>query len=59
MAILAVPGSAVPQVMEDAGKKGVKLAVVIAAGFKEIGEEGEDLREENARYRKRAWDQRS
>ena len=43
MAILAVPGSAVPQVMEEAGKKGVKLAVVIAAGFREIGEEGEDL----------------
>jgi acetyl coenzyme A synthetase (ADP forming)-like protein len=43
MAIIAVPAAVVPQVMEDAGKKGVKLAVVITAGFKEIGDEGKAL----------------
>jgi acetyl coenzyme A synthetase (ADP forming)-like protein len=41
--VIAVPAAAVPEVMEDAGKKGVKLAVVISAGFKEIGEEGRIL----------------
>ena len=41
--VLAVPGTLVPQVMEEAGNKGVKLAVVISAGFKEIGGAGVDL----------------
>lgn len=43
MAVVAVPAKVVPQVMDDAGKKGVKLAVVITAGFREIGEEGKAL----------------
>ena len=46
MAVLVVPSAMVPQVMKDAGKKGVKLAVVISAGFKEIGQEGVDLERE-------------
>ena len=37
MAVITVPNHAVPQVMEDAGEKGVKVAVVITAGFKETG----------------------
>ncbi|VVB94411.1 Acetate--CoA ligase [ADP-forming] I subunit alpha [uncultured archaeon] len=41
--IVTVPAAVVPEVMEEAGKKGVKLAVVISAGFKEIGEEGRIL----------------
>ncbi len=45
-AIVVVPAAAVPEVMEEAGKKGVKLAVVISAGFREIGEEGEKLEDE-------------
>lgn len=40
LAVITVPAAIVPEVMEEAGKKGVKLAVVISAGFKEIGEEG-------------------
>lgn len=43
MAIVAVPARVVPQVMAESGKKGVKLAVVITAGFKEIGDEGKAL----------------
>jgi acetyl coenzyme A synthetase (ADP forming)-like protein len=43
MVIIAVPAKVVPEVMEEAGKKGVKLAVVITAGFKEIGDEGRAL----------------
>jgi acetyl coenzyme A synthetase (ADP forming)-like protein len=46
MAIIAVPAQFVPQVMDDAGKKKVKLAVVITAGFREIGEEGKVLEAE-------------
>ena len=43
MAVITVPNEAVPQVMEDAGAKGVKVAVVITAGFRETGREGAEL----------------
>jgi acetyl coenzyme A synthetase (ADP forming)-like protein len=41
--VVTVPAAVVPEVMEGAGKKGVKLAIVISAGFKEIGEQGRIL----------------
>jgi len=37
LVIIAVPAQFVPTVLEEAGQKGVKAAVVISAGFKEIG----------------------
>ncbi|MEM4542028.1 MAG: CoA-binding protein [Desulfurococcaceae archaeon] len=37
VAIIAVPASAVPDVIEDCGRKGVKVAVVITSGFSEVG----------------------
>jgi acetyltransferase len=40
LAIIVVPREAVPEVVEDCGKKGVKGLVVITAGFSETGEEG-------------------
>ena len=43
MMVVTVPGAMVPYVMEEAGQKGVKLAVVISAGFREIGENGREL----------------
>jgi len=43
MAVIAVPAAAVPQVMEACGRKRVRLAVLITAGFREIGKEGEAL----------------
>ncbi|MBI0583415.1 MAG: acetate--CoA ligase family protein [Methanomassiliicoccus sp.] len=43
MVVVAVPSAAVPQVMEEAGAKGVKVAVVISAGFRETGREGAEL----------------
>ncbi|MEM2934529.1 MAG: CoA-binding protein [Methanocellales archaeon] len=43
LAIIIVPARAVAQVMEDAGEKGVKTAIVISGGFRETGEEGEVL----------------
>ena len=46
LAIIAVPAKIVPSVMEVCVEKGVKVAVVITAGFSEIGPEGEKLEKE-------------
>jgi acetyltransferase len=43
MAVVVVPAKFVLQVMEECGRKGVKAAVVISAGFKEVGLEGAKL----------------
>ena len=40
LAVIVVPNRFVPEVMEQCGKKGVKGAVIISAGFKEAGLEG-------------------
>ncbi len=39
LAIIIVPAQIVPKVLEEAAKKGAKGAVVISAGFKEVGRE--------------------
>jgi len=38
-AVVAVPAPVVPQVVKECGEKGVKLVVVVSAGFKESGNE--------------------
>lgn len=43
LADIAVRASAVPEVLEDCGRKGVKFAIIHAAGFKEAGEAGREL----------------
>lgn len=43
MVTITVPAKLVPGVMEECGKKGVKMAVVITAGFKEMNEDGRAL----------------
>ncbi len=43
LAVIAVPAKAVPQVIEECGGRGTKAAIVISAGFKEVGPEGEKL----------------
>ncbi|WP_019176444.1 acetate--CoA ligase alpha subunit [Methanomassiliicoccus luminyensis] len=53
MIVVAVPSMVVPTVMEEAGGKGVKVAVVISAGFKEIGKEGAELEREVGRIARR------
>lgn len=45
MAVIAVPVTMVPGVFEDCIEKGVKAAVLITAGFGEIGSEGKQLEE--------------
>ncbi len=45
MAVIIVPPQHVPEVLEECGKKGIKGAIVITAGFKEIGGKGIELEE--------------
>jgi acetyl coenzyme A synthetase (ADP forming)-like protein len=40
LAVVVVPGVAVPAILEACGRAGVAAAVVISAGFRETGEEG-------------------
>lgn len=42
-AVIVVPAKAVVGVVEECGKAGIKGAVVISAGFKEVGKEGAKL----------------
>lgn len=43
--IITVPNTVVPQVMHDAGERGIPLAIIITAGFREAGDEGALLEE--------------
>jgi len=43
LAVFLVKGPLVPPLLQEAAEKGVKAAIIISAGFKEIGEEGEEL----------------
>ncbi len=43
-----LPGKFVPTLFEDCAKKGVKAAVIISAGFAEVGEEGKKEQEKLA-----------
>lgn len=40
LAVVCVPAANCPEVLEECGKKGIKLAVVISSYFSEIGPEG-------------------
>ncbi len=40
LAVVAVPAEIVPDVMEQCGEKNVKAAIVVSAGFSEVGEGG-------------------
>ena len=43
LAVIAVPANLVPGLIEECGRKGIGAAIVISAGFKEVGPEGADL----------------
>lgn len=45
LALIAVPREVVPKILEECGEKNIKAAVIITAGFKEIGEKGKELEE--------------
>lgn len=46
LAVIAVPAKIVPSVLKDCGKKKIPFAIVISAGFAELGSEGRKLQEE-------------
>jgi len=43
LAILIVPTHVTPQTIEDCGKRGIKAAIIVSAGFREVGAEGAAL----------------
>jgi acetyltransferase len=43
LAIIATPAHTVPQIVEECGEAGVGGIVILSAGFKEAGENGETL----------------
>ncbi len=43
LAVMVLPTPIVPQVMEECGRKGIRHAVVVSGGFKEVGGDGVDL----------------
>ncbi len=45
LAVIATPARVVNQVMDDCGRKGIPAAVILSAGFGEMGGEGERLEE--------------
>jgi len=46
LAVIVIPAKAVNFVLTECGKAGIKNAIIISAGFKEIGKEGSVLEEE-------------
>ncbi len=54
LVIVIVPAQFVPSVMEECAKVRVKSAIIITAGFKEVGPEGKKLEEEVVRIARRA-----
>jgi 4-hydroxybutyryl-CoA synthetase (ADP-forming) len=46
LAVVVTSSKIVPSVMEECGKKNVRGAIIITAGFKEIGGEGESLQKQ-------------
>jgi len=46
LAIIVTPAPTVPQIVRDCVEAGVKTAIIISAGFKELGESGHKLEEE-------------
>ncbi len=43
LAVIVTPAASVPGIIHDCGEEGVKAAIVISAGFKEIGPAGVEL----------------
>lgn len=53
LAVVVTPSKIVPAVLEECGKKNVRGAIIITAGFKEVGEEGEMLQRQVAEISKK------
>jgi 4-hydroxybutyryl-CoA synthetase (ADP-forming) len=53
LAVVAAPSRFTPAVMEEVGKKGIKGAIIVSAGFKEVDEAGAKLEKEVGEIAKR------
>ena len=53
LAVIAVPASQVPRVLMDAAKAGVSAAVVLSAGFAEVGVHGRETQRELVKIARR------
>ena len=53
LAVVATPNRIVPAVMEDIGKKKIKGAIIVTAGFKEVDEQGAKLEKDIGSIAKR------
>ncbi|MBI4388290.1 MAG: acetate--CoA ligase family protein [Candidatus Omnitrophica bacterium] len=53
LAVIIVPSASAPETLEACGKKGIHTAIVVSAGFREIGGEGIRLERELAEVAKR------
>jgi len=45
LAVVATPSTTIPGIVEACGEKGIKMMLILSAGFREIGEEGLRLEE--------------
>jgi len=43
LAVIVTPAAAVPGILEECGTQGIRAAVVLSAGFREVGESGKAL----------------
>jgi len=43
LAVLVVPTAAVAGVLEECGQRGIRQAIIVSGGFREVGGEGQDL----------------
>jgi acetyltransferase len=46
LAVTIVPAAAVPRTLEDCGRRGVQVAIIVSGGFGEVGEAGKRLERE-------------
>jgi len=46
IAVVVIPARFVPQVVKEAGEKGIPLVIIISSGFRESGKTGSDLESE-------------
>jgi acetyl coenzyme A synthetase (ADP forming)-like protein len=52
LAVIIVPAEGVPQALEDCGERGIRAAIVLSGGFREVGPEGAALEDELVRIAK-------
>ena len=50
LALIAVPAKVVPQVLLESAAKGAKGAIIISAGFKEVGNKNSTWKRKNKNY---------